>query len=58
MARDELDERVNIELSRAQRQAWERSLLLIAGISPTEASRIAHLAAQDRAAVEEMRHAA
>lgn len=58
MAPDLLDETLNIEFSRRERQAWERTLLLIAGISPDEANRIAQLAAQDRAAVEEMRHAA
>lgn len=50
MPLDLIGEQAIIDLSRAQRQAWERMLLLVAGISPDEATRIAEEAARDRAA--------
>ncbi|WP_246675735.1 hypothetical protein [Mesorhizobium sp. B1-1-4] len=51
MARDHLAEMALLDLSRAQRMAWERLLLLTAGISPAEAEDIVTLAEKDRQAV-------
>ncbi|TPK14130.1 hypothetical protein [Mesorhizobium sp. B2-5-11] len=51
MARDHIAELALIDLSRAQRIAWDRLLLLTAGINPDEAERIARLADEDRTAM-------
>ncbi|TPM53238.1 hypothetical protein FJ959_22160 [Mesorhizobium sp. B2-2-4] len=51
MPRDHLAELALLDLSRAQRMAWERLLLLTAGISPAEAETIVTLAEKDRQAV-------
>jgi hypothetical protein len=48
MTRDHMEERMNIDLSRSQRQAWEKILLEAAGLSKEEAGHIASLAALDR----------
>ncbi|PBB75170.1 hypothetical protein CK227_10280 [Mesorhizobium sp. WSM4308] len=49
MPRDQIAEMaLLLDLSRAQRMAWERLLLLTAGISPSEAETIVSLADKDR----------
>lgn len=49
MSDDLLSELTLIDMSRAQRMAWDRLLLLTAGIDSDEAKRIASLADADRA---------
>jgi hypothetical protein len=51
MPRDQIAEMAILDLSRAQRMAWERLLLLVAGISPSEAETIVTGADEDRQAV-------
>jgi hypothetical protein len=51
VTRDFIAEQALIDISRAQRRAWE-FLLINAGIAPEEAFRIADLASKDREAVE------
>jgi hypothetical protein len=51
MSDDLLSELTLIDMSRAQRMAWDRLLLLTAGIDADEAERIARLADTDRAEV-------
>lgn len=54
MSPDAIAEQALIDISRTQRRAWEYVLLLTAGISQSEAERIASLAAHDRAEVAAM----
>jgi hypothetical protein len=56
MPRDLIAEQALIDISRAQRRAWE-FLLINAGIDPSEAFRIAEEASKDREAVETRRAA-
>jgi hypothetical protein len=51
MSDEHLSEITLIDMSRVQRMAWERLLLLTAGLSLTEAERITRLADADRSAI-------